>query len=829
MALLRRLQGAWRSILRVIGLAWVRYQVQVAGSAESYRRICYVAEKKQLLDQLILEDLCVTRGWARPFDPIPNTLGLDQDAFIGLRNLKGLLVRRMVPGGDDQLRELVNWLEERPQADIQLVPVSVYWGRAPGRERSWLKLLLAEEWGTAGRMRRFFRVLFHGRHVLLKVSEPVSLRRLVDEDLGAERTVRKTARLLRIHFRRLRGATLGPDLSHKRLLAAQILQSDTVRQAVSREVSTGKRSERRAQKIARKYLYEIAADYSYPMVRVLERALSKLWNSLYDGVDVYHLDSVEEIAPGNEIVYVPCHRSHIDYLLLSYVIYQRGLALPHIAAGVNLNMPLVGGILRRGGAFFIRRSFKGQALYSAVFRAYLAAILSRGFPVEYFVEGTRSRTGRLLQPKGGLLSMTVDSFLAGPSRPLVFVPVFFGYEKLIEGSTFIGELQGKDKNKETLGGLLRSIGALRGEFGRVQVSFGSPIDLAAHFDEVAPGWRDTPRDEPFRPDWFNEAVGQLGRRIMVGINQTAVVNTTGLVALVMLAMPKQAAVEAELFGQIRLYQRLLAAVPYSVRTGLTDTTPQEIVAQAERMGWLQRRRHALGDVLSMSERQAVLASYYRNTLLHLLALPALIACAVVNRPDQSRGSLKETIKTAFPLMRAELFLSVDDAELDEAIDQQLAAMATLGLLRLQPLGDRVMAPDQGAGRAAQLELLAQITMPFVERYYLGAALLLAVGPSRWGREELINRSRQAAEHLALIYSLNSPDLFAKDLFKTFVATLHNLNVIDLDDEGKLIFSESLERLAHGLNRMLPPRESRTVWQFARANSDQDLSMRSDPE
>jgi glycerol-3-phosphate O-acyltransferase len=145
-------------------------------------------------------------------------------------------------------------------------------------------------------------------------------------------------------------------------------------------------------------------------------------------------------------------------------------------------------------------------------------------------------------------------------------------------------------------------------------------------------------------------------------------------------------------------------------------------------------------------------------------------------------------------------------------------METLGLLRLQQLGDRVMTPDRGAGQVAQLELLAQIVTPFVERYYLGATILLAAGPGQWRREQLITRSRQAAEHLALIYSLNSPDLFAKELFKTFVATLLELEVVDVDADGLLVFGEPLEVLAQGLNRMLPSRESRTVWQFARANA-----------
>ena len=137
----------------------------------------------------------------------------------------------------------------------------------------------------------------------------------------------------------------------------------------------------------------------------------------------------------------------MDYLLLSYVIYHKGYAVPHIAAGINLNMPVIGSLLRRGGAFFLRRSFGGNALYSAVFSRYLGTIMARGHSIEYFIEGGRSRTGRLLQPKTGMLAMTVRAYLRNPGRPVVFVPIYFGYERLVEGAHLhrraVGPAQGE--------------------------------------------------------------------------------------------------------------------------------------------------------------------------------------------------------------------------------------------------------------------------------------------------------------------------------------------------------------------------------------------------
>src|SRR5882757_9969833 len=145
----------------------------------------------------------------------------------------------------------------------------------------------------------------------------------------------------------------------------------------------------------------------------------------------------------------------MDYLLLSYAIYVDGFAIPHIAAGIKLNLPIVGRFLRKGGAFFIRRSFRGNALYTVVFMKYLAAIMARGHSIEYFIEGGRSRTGRLLQPKTGMLTMTLRGFLRARVRPIVFLPVNFAYERIMEANTYIGELPGKAKEKERIFGLLR--------------------------------------------------------------------------------------------------------------------------------------------------------------------------------------------------------------------------------------------------------------------------------------------------------------------------------------------------------------------------------------
>ena len=341
-----------------------------------------------------------------------------------------------------------------------------------------------------------------------------------------------------------------------------ILRTRAVRAAVAQERREKKITRRQAMLQAQKYAQEIAANYSPAFVRFLEHILTRLWNRLYDGVEFTHVETLERAAETHEIVYVPCHRSHMDYLLLSYAIFRHGYAIPHIAAGINLNLPIVGRFLRKGGAFFIRRSLRGNALYTVVFMNYLAAIMARGHSLEYFIEGGRSRTGRLLQPKTGMLAMTVRSFLREPARPVVFVPVYFGYERIFEGSTYIGELvrraEGEGKHLRPVARAAAPEGALRPgarQLGRADRArraarrFRSRTGARAHVDDDA------------RLPWVNAAVDELALRIMRNINAAAAVTPINLLALMLLATPRQAMLEADLLRQLDLYQALLGGLP----------------------------------------------------------------------------------------------------------------------------------------------------------------------------------------------------------------------------------------------------------------------------
>jgi glycerol-3-phosphate O-acyltransferase len=692
------------------------------------------------------------------------------------------------------LRQLVRSLEGMPDRDIQIVPVSIYVGRAPSRDSGWFRVLFSENWVMVGRFRRLLALLLNGRDTVVHFSAPVSLRKVLTEsgEISPERFTRKIARVLRTHFHRIRAAVIGPDLSHRRTVVDAVLNAEPVRAAIAANAAKEKISHAKAWRKAHKLVMEIAADYSHPVVRSVSFLLSNFWNKLYDGIAMHHFDKARAAAPGYEVVYVPSHRSHADYLLMSYQLHVSGVVVPHIAAGVNLNLPGIGPILRRGGAFFMRRSFTGNPLYSVVFKEYMAQLIDRGVPIEYFTEGTRSRTGRLLAPRGGLLSMTVRAFLRAPRRPVLFQPVYIGYEKLMEGKSYTGELSGKPKEKESLLGLLRGLKVLRQRYGHVALNFGEPIELTPLLEAASADWRATSADPDAKPEWLNGVVDQLAEKIQVNINRAADVNPINLLALALLATPKHAMAESDLLAQLELSKAMLEQLPYSDRVTLTPMNPAGIIAYGEQMGWIQRVQHPLGDVLTATGEQAVLLSYFRNNVLHLTAAAAWVACCFLNNRRMSRASVLRLGKIIYPFIQGELFLPWDE----EGFGAQLQATIDFFVRRgmLESTGDgRVLERAPGQDDSAfQLKVIARSLIQAFERYYITIAALAKNGPHTMTGAELENACALTAQRLSLLNELSAPEFFDKALFRGFIQKLRERRIVWTDDAGKLDYASALE-------------------------------------
>lgn len=794
----------FRDILQKTLFIWVKVPLNPHHAdlveIKEHGNVVYVLEHQSVIDALVADYELKRLGLNSLYSRIP-TADLQNEKSLLTVHARPSVIRRHKGGIAPRIETLLNHLHEHQEDDILLVPVALYWGRAASNTDSLLRALLSSNWSVIGRFKKLLTVLFNGRQTFIEINKPISLRQIVNEQSDVATATRKVARVLRVHFRHVRTAVIGPDLSHRRVMVDRLLITEPVRLAIAQHAKTKNVSVEKAQRLARHYGNTIAADVSNGTIRVLDILLTKLWNKIYDGVILNGIEPVRELAKDNEIVYVPCHRSHIDYLLLSYSLYRNGLNVPHIAAGENLNMPVVGSILRRGGAFFIRRKFGGDKLYSTVFNEYIHTVFSRGYPVEYFVEGGRSRTGRMRSPATGTLAMTVKSHLRNNNRPVVFIPVYIGYEKVFESRSYLGELKGKEKKKENLFDLVKSVKYLK-NYGHVYLNFGEPLKLSALLDERQPGWRDEQFGPDSKPTWMFQFVDSLATTVVTRINAAAALNPINLIATVLLATPRQAIEDKLLKQQLFLLASIQREIPYSPHITVPQDTVKDWIDYAVNMNVLSLIPQKLGNLYGLDSKNTVLMAYYRNNIQHLFALPSLIASLIARSNGISKEDLHKRISAIYPYLQSELFLQDDKAIALAKTQSIVDLLAHHDLIKVTD-DNFIIRPDKGTDQSMQLQYLANIMLPTLERYLLTLSVLMRLGSGKCSQTILENQSQQMAQRISLLNGLDAPEFFDKALFKNFIQTLKARKVLTVDEANNLVFDHRIPDIISQSETVIP--------------------------
>jgi glycerol-3-phosphate O-acyltransferase len=377
----------------------------------------------------------------------------------------------------------------------------------------------------------------------------------------------------------------------------------------------------------------------------------------------------------------------------------------------------------------------------------------------------------------------------------------------------VGELSGRPKKKESILGLLGSWRVLRERFGKVYVNLGEPIALAGILDGHNHEWRTRRFDDDTRAPWVGAAVDELAERIMRHINSAAVVSPINLLAVTLLAMPRQALPQADLVRQLELYRSLLTACPYSERVTVTKLTGEEMLTYGESMRVITREAHELGDIVRMSPENAVLATYFRNNVLHLFTLPSLLACVFESNAQVSTSDIQRLAWRIYPYIAAELFLRWSEAELPAVVDGVLASLAAHGLIEPEPEVHGWRRPPPASAAAVQLSLLARATIQTIERYYMVVAELVRAGSGQLSQAALEERCQETARRTTLLYGLDSPEFFDRTLFANFIGLLRARAVVRAGEGGKLEFDEVLLRVAHDAQFVLSEQLRHSILQI----------------
>ncbi|MFA0349485.1 glycerol-3-phosphate 1-O-acyltransferase PlsB [Vibrio sp. 10N.222.55.C6] len=759
--------------------------------------IVYALPFRSSVDILTLQKHALELGLPDPLSKLEiNGKSLQRYVFISSR--KTLLQDDdYVPSSSIEVfSELLSLHADDSELDVQVIPATVLWGRKPGKENNQKPYLQA-----MNGLEKSKAVLLAGRDCLVRFSPVVSLRYMANSH-GTDSTIaHKLARVARIHFSRQKLAASGPNLPSRQALFDRLLKSEAIKKAIEDEAQAKNISIEKASKEAQDIMDEIAANFSYSLIKRGEKILGWLWNKLYQGLHISNASTVRKLAQdGHEIVYVPCHRSHMDYLLLSYVLYHEGMVPPHIAAGINLNFFPAGPIFRHGGAFFIRRSFKGNKLYSTIFREYLAELFAKGYSVEYFSEGGRSRTGRLLQAKTGMLAMTIQAMLRGMNRPVTLVPVYIGYEHVMEVATYAKELRGKRKEKENASLVIRTLRKLR-NFGKGYVNFGEPIQLNQYLNEHAPEWtKDIDPMGTSKPQWMNPVVNDLATKMMTHINDAAATNALTLCATALLASRQRALSRDSLVSQINCYLSLLKNVPYSDTFTVPKDSAEDLVKHAESLNKFLIESDSMGDIISLDRHQSILMTYYRNNIIHLFALPSLIAQMTIRQHGLTIDTIQENVAAIYPFLKKELFLSYDEDQLESVVANIIEELVGQGML---VVSDNQVTINQSNSQA--LMLLGRTISETLQRYSI--ALNLLAENLDLDKSDLEQKSQDIAQRLGRLQGINAPEFFDKGVFASMFATLKQQQYLDNDGNCDL---EKTQQFAKLLYSMLYPEVRLTI-------------------
>ena len=489
-------------------------------------------------------------------------------AFLPLMEKRDFY-RRFIKSKTDPIRHLID-IQQTLERPICIIPQLLLFSNHPASAWPTLTDIFFGSPQKPGKLRRLATLFRKPGNIFIEVSDPINLKRFLESAENRERSTEYLALKLRrdllSQINAHRKSITGPAIKTPEEIKQDILTGEELRQFMGSYAKRREMTIFQTHREAKGYVNEISANYSPSFINLVHRVLGRFLKTLFESVTFSPeaLSVIKRTSRKGPIIFMPAHKSHMDSLLLSFTLYDNHMPCPHVFAGKNLAFWPMAPLFRRVGAFFVRRSFKGAVFYAKVFSAYIFQVLKEGFNIAVYIEGTRSRSGKLLQPQLGMLSILLHAYFEGACRDMIFVPVFIAYDRIPDEGSYLNEISGGKKSPESFRQMLKAKRILQNRYGKVHLNFGQPLALNDMLAEQGL------TGAVLSSKQQNMLCRNIGAQVMHAINRQTVVTPQSLVAGALLSGGREILSRKELTFRIEASMNLFCAQGACLTDALAD-------------------------------------------------------------------------------------------------------------------------------------------------------------------------------------------------------------------------------------------------------------------
>jgi len=695
---------------------------------------------------------------------------------------KELFTKRYLDRDSDILQWLLE-IQKKSTDPIYLLPQMIFWNRNPEKTRTIVTSKATGDWGI---IPSFFTMKKSITPPSMRICSPIDLRDvLADETFKTNEAraqfIRK--KIMEVYDNEKR-TVLGPVIKTQGEMVDQVLSHKNVIDEIAKEAASRSGSEKKLRRKAYEYYREIAADFSIVMIKYFSKTLEGyIFKKLFSGIS-YNLDDLRKIREASQkgpVVFMPCHKSHLDYLILSSLFYQNMLIPPHILSGSNLIFFPMGFIFRKSGAFFMRRSFRGLDLYAAVFKQYVKTLVKEGYGIEFFVEGGRSRTGRIGHPQMGFLKYLIDSIEEGYNSDMVFIPVAINYDRIVEENSYHKELKGKKKEKENTSAFLKSRRFLNRKHGKVYFSINGPVsyqELKAQYGKTENLTRD------------------IAYHVIKKVNDIIKVTPFSLVTSAMLYSSGRG------FSREYLTDRVSALYDYvkfmgidttdelATEKGMSDVISyvlesyrQDSIITELNLDGINREEGESSEILYvLNDDDRPRINFYKNTILHYM-LPAAFTAVVLMCQSKDGKMTREKVRDGcvflHQLFRREFIYSGIMEDVERISEKALAFFESTGAISIT--GSKITV--NGTSERT-LRFFARALQDFFESYLIVLSHVLSSKIKSTPRRDLINDVRKTGIRMFHEGEIKLSEALSLSNYENALTILCDMKVLKEHDAGK---------------------------------------------